>query len=184
MNTIVDQARATLKRLLELKLQPTPDNYRRVFDSLHNGAAAPSAEAADRGGDLQRLIEQWERSQQGLSQLQKRQQLARLDSLPSTDARGAELAQLLDRWSALPARSASQSASLQAATSEASFSESEASVSESCATRSVDAAISAIWPRSVSDDAAAALTRATMLWIAEAISSLDAACSSETAARS
>ena len=119
MNTIADQARATLKRLLELKLQPTPDNYRRVFDSLHNGAAAPSAEAADRGGDLQRLIEQWERSQQGLSQLQKRQQLARLDSLPSTDARGAELAQLLDRWSALPARSASQPASLQAATSEA-----------------------------------------------------------------
>ncbi|MCE1162893.1 MAG: GGDEF domain-containing protein [Thiomonas sp.] len=114
MTTISDQARATLKRLLELKLQPTPDNYRRVFDSLQGGSMAPSSpqvESSDWGKALQRLIEQWERSQQGLSQLQKRQQIDHLGSLPSADALWAELGQLLDRWSALPARNGSQPAS-------------------------------------------------------------------------
>lgn len=114
MTTISDQARATLKRLLELKLQPTPDNYRRVFESLQEGYTPPSSpqvESSDWGKTLQRLIEQWERSQQGLSQLQKRQQIDHLGSLPSADALWTELGQLLDRWSALPARNGSQPAS-------------------------------------------------------------------------
>ena len=114
MTTISDQARATLKRLLELKLQPTPDNYRRVFEGLQEGSTPPSSpqvESSDWGKTLQRLIEQWERSQQGLSQLQKRQQIDHLGSLPSADALWAELGQLLDRWSALPARNGSQPAS-------------------------------------------------------------------------
>ncbi|HML82672.1 MAG: GGDEF domain-containing protein [Betaproteobacteria bacterium] len=115
MPTISDQARATLKRLLELKLQPTPDNYRRVFEGLQNGAALPSAEPSpespDWGRALPRLLEQWERSQSGLTQLQKRQQLDRLVALPTPQAQWRELEQLLERWSALPARSGSQSAS-------------------------------------------------------------------------
>ena len=111
MPTIADQARATLKRLVELKLQPTPDNYRQVFDSLHAGeqaaAPAPQPEPADWGAALRRLIEQWERSQSGLSQLQKRQQIDRLTALPTAQALWVELGQMLDRWSALPARSGS-----------------------------------------------------------------------------
>jgi len=111
MLTTAEQARATLKRLLELKLQPTPDNYRQVFDSLHAGDQAPTPahlpNAKDWGAALRGLIEQWERSQAGLSQLQKRQQIERLASLPTAQALWAELGQTLDRWSALPARSGS-----------------------------------------------------------------------------
>ena len=109
MLTTAEQARATLKRLLELKLQPTPDNYRQVFDSLHSGnsASTPLPDAKDWGATLRRLIEQWERSQAGLSQLQKRQQIERLAALPSAQALWDELGQTLDRWSALPARSGS-----------------------------------------------------------------------------
>ena len=114
MNTVSDQARATLKRLLELKLQPTPDNYRRVFDSLQQGAAPAqaTAESPNWSRTLPRLIEQWERSQQGLSQLQKRQQIDRLGSLPTAEAFKTELEQMLDRWSALPARNGAQTASV------------------------------------------------------------------------
>jgi diguanylate cyclase len=115
MLTIADQARATLKRLAELKLQPTPDNYRQVFDSLHVGeqaaAPVPQPEPADWGAALRRLIAQWERSQSGLSQLQKRQQIDRLTALPTAQALWAELERTLDRWSALPARSGSAVAS-------------------------------------------------------------------------
>jgi diguanylate cyclase len=115
MSTISDQARATLRRLLELKLQPTPDNYRRIFESLQNGDAAqpsePSLQTSDWGRALLRLIEQWERLQSGLSQLQKRQQLDRLAALPTAQAQWRELGQLLDRWTALPARSGSQGVS-------------------------------------------------------------------------
>ena len=118
MPTIADQARGTLKRLLELKLPPTPDNYRRVFESLgaagdhDNAAPAPEASPApDWGGALRRLIEEWDRSQNGLSQLQKRQQIDRLASLSAARTLWSELQQLLDRWASLPARSGSLSAS-------------------------------------------------------------------------
>ncbi|MGC9185401.1 MAG: diguanylate cyclase domain-containing protein [Thiomonas sp.] len=113
MPTIAEQARATLKRLVELNLQPTPENYRRVFDSLNQ--TEPPAETvaepdtADWGVALQRLLEQWERSQVGLSQLQKRQQIDRLAALPTAQAQWRELSRLLDRWSALPARSSGAS---------------------------------------------------------------------------
>ncbi len=43
MSNTAERARATLKRLVELKLQPTPDNYRRVFDSLNGDAPAHEA---------------------------------------------------------------------------------------------------------------------------------------------
>ena len=105
MPTIADQARGTLKRLLELKLPPTPDNYRRVFESLgaagdhDNAAPAPEASPApDWGGALRRLIEEWDRSQNGLSQLQKRQQIDRLASLSAARTLWPELQRLLDRW--------------------------------------------------------------------------------------
>ncbi|WP_449369805.1 diguanylate cyclase domain-containing protein [Thiomonas sp.] len=113
MSTIADQARATLKRLLELNLPPTPDNYRRVFDSLHRGEASPPPQppTPDWGRVLPRLLEQWERSQSGLSQLHKRQQIEHLAALPTPQAQWRELEQLLDRWSALPARSGSRSGS-------------------------------------------------------------------------
>ncbi|MGA8010142.1 MAG: GGDEF domain-containing protein [Thiomonas sp.] len=115
MPNIAEQARATLKRLVELKLQPTPDNYRRVFESLQGGvqpeASAPQPEPVDWSAALRRLIDQWDRSQSGLSQLQKRQQIDRLVSSPTVQALWVELGQMLDRWAALPARSGSQAAS-------------------------------------------------------------------------
>ena len=115
MPNIAEQARATLKRLVELKLQPTPDNYRRVFESLQDGvqpeASAPQPEPVDWSAALRRLIDQWDRSQSGLSQLQKRQQIDRLVSSPTVQALWVELGQMLDRWAALPARSGSQAAS-------------------------------------------------------------------------
>ncbi len=123
MPTIAEQARATLKRLVELKLQPTPENYRQVFDSLHQGDGAQTPEplpgARDWAAALRRLLEQWERSQAGLSQLQKRQQIERLTALPTAQALWAELGQTLDRWSALPARSGSAAASTPIETREA-----------------------------------------------------------------
>lgn len=113
MPTIAEQARATLKRLVELNLQPTPDNYRRVFDSLNQTEPPPEPMAepdvADWGVALQRLLEQWERSQAGLTQLQKRQQIDRLAALPTAQAQWRELSRLLDRWSALPARGSNAS---------------------------------------------------------------------------
>ena len=76
MTTIANRARNTLKRLLELNLPPTPENYRQVFDSLDGARAAevpvadPQASAtADWGGAIRRLIGEWDRSQTGLSQL-------------------------------------------------------------------------------------------------------------------
>ena len=123
MPIIAEQARATLKRLVELKLQPTPENYRQVFESLDHGdltqAPAPASDCADWGSALRRLLEQWERSQAGLSQLQKRQQIDRLAALPSAQAQWAELGKLLDRWSALPARSGSAAATTPIETREA-----------------------------------------------------------------
>ncbi|MGE0071855.1 MAG: diguanylate cyclase [Thiomonas sp.] len=114
MPTIAEQARATLKRLLELQLDPTPDNYRRVFDSLQSGSAeratSPLPKPADWSLALRRLLDQWERSQAGLSQLQKRQQIEQLATLPSAQAVWESLQSLLDRWSALPARNGSQHA--------------------------------------------------------------------------
>ncbi|WP_298290968.1 hypothetical protein [Thiomonas sp.] len=112
MPTIAEQARATLKRLLELQLDPTPDNYRRIFDSLRGGSAEPAAApppgAAEWSQALRRLLDQWERSQAGLSQLQKRQQIEQLAALPSAQALWPALQSLLDRWSALPARNGSR----------------------------------------------------------------------------
>jgi diguanylate cyclase len=108
MPTIAEQARATLKRLVELQLQPTPENYRRVFESLGQPDSAPEPDAAPSVADwaraLQQLLEQWERSQLGLSQLQKRQQVERLAAQPTARDFWAELNRLVARWSALPGR--------------------------------------------------------------------------------
>ncbi len=113
MSNTAERARATLKRLVELKLQPTPDNYRRVFDSLNGDApahdAAPEQSAAAWAAALRRLTEQWDRSQSGLSQLEKSQQLDRLAALPDLQALWSALTQALDRWSAMPTRPGSQS---------------------------------------------------------------------------
>ena len=111
MTTIADRARNTLKRLLELNLPPTPENYHRVFDSLGGTRAAegPVADSqastpADWGGAIRRLIGEWDRSQSGLSQLEKRRQIDRLGAIASAQSLWPELDRLLERWAALPAR--------------------------------------------------------------------------------
>lgn len=131
---VADLARATLKRLVELRLAPTPDNYARVFaelegraDSIPSGAGAeqatatamarqtttassPQTQTVAWGTLLLNLLGEWERSQSGLTQLQKRQSIEALGppSAPAPDA--AELQQRLERllaqWSAMPNRQA------------------------------------------------------------------------------
>ncbi len=38
---VTELARATLKRLAELHLGPTPDNYARIFNEMAQGAGSP-----------------------------------------------------------------------------------------------------------------------------------------------
>lgn len=109
MPPVADLARATLKRLLELNLPPTPENYRRIYLDLGGAdpVAAPAAPAGDRnalGPLLSRLMDEWARSQAGLSQLQKIQQLEQLSGLRRDNAAWDKLQEMVNRWASLPAR--------------------------------------------------------------------------------
>ena len=131
---VTELARATLKRLAELHLGPTPDNYARIFNEMAQGAGSPppaggippAAEAsrAATGPDvgsapvqavawgplLLHLLGEWERSQAGLTQLQKRQSIEALGpaSMPAIEAGELQqrLVRLLTQWAALPSRQA------------------------------------------------------------------------------
>lgn len=131
---VTELARATLKRLAELYLAPTPDNYARIFNELAQGANPPQrandilpAGAASRasigseipappvqtvawGALLLHLMGEWERSQAGLTQLQKRQSIEALGpaSMPPPDAGELQLrlVRLLTQWAAMPSRQA------------------------------------------------------------------------------
>ncbi|MBW4049366.1 MAG: hypothetical protein HIU89_16020, partial [Proteobacteria bacterium] len=124
-------ARTTLRRLAEARLPPTPQNYSRIYAELEQGSrASPSesesgktpaddaaqkpapaqAEAVSWGALLLGLVAEWERSQSGLTQLQKRQAIHALapvpQALPDTSALRQRLAGLVNQWAALPSRNA------------------------------------------------------------------------------
>ncbi len=126
---IADLARATLKRLSESRLPPTPENYSRVYAEIANRAPqstpvidadstfgrsvrfpAAAAGHVPWGALLLNLLSEWERSQAGLTQLQKRQAIDDLGAATSPPQDAATLqqkiTQLLKRWAALPSRQA------------------------------------------------------------------------------
>jgi diguanylate cyclase len=91
-------ARRTLTRLAELKLSPTPSNYQRIYFELADGRQPESWRAL-----VQRLLGQWERRQQGLSQRHKREALELL--LADQEAEEEfhdKLAALTGNWAGLP----------------------------------------------------------------------------------
>ncbi|WP_051848979.1 GGDEF domain-containing protein [Thiomonas sp. FB-Cd] len=122
-------ARTTLRRLAEARLPPTPQNYSRIYAELEKGSPAgpPESESGKTSADdaprkpaqaeevpwgtlLLSLVAEWERSQSGLTQLQKRQAIHALapgsQALPDTGALRRRLAELVDHWAALPSRNA------------------------------------------------------------------------------
>lgn len=131
---VADLARATLKRMAELRLAPTPDNYTRVFAELQgerdgapqsrlmdaeknastvtvrqfSGVSTPQAQPVAWGTLLLNLLGEWDRSQSGLTQLQKRQSIEAVGSPSSPAPDAVELQQrlmrLLAQWSAMPSR--------------------------------------------------------------------------------
>lgn len=127
-------ARATLKRLAELRLPPTPENYRQIYVEL-GGQADPPPRSGPPAGALEpapaangsdvvpkpaladlllQLLAEWERVQAGLTQVQKRMQIEQFARMrPDEQAWGA-LQQMVSRWAALPNRRA-EDASVEAA---------------------------------------------------------------------
>ncbi|MDE2254749.1 MAG: hypothetical protein KGL42_10895, partial [Betaproteobacteria bacterium] len=123
-------ARTTLRRLAEARLPPTPQNYSRIYAELEQSSrAAPpksepgrtSADAAPQPAPAQAedvpwgtlllgLVAEWERSQSGLTQLQKRQAIHALAPVPQAPPDPStlrrRLAGLVDQWAALPSRNA------------------------------------------------------------------------------
>lgn len=100
-NTPADLARQTLKRLMELGLSPTPEHYSRYY---HDIAGIPAAPEPHWGVILQRFFREWERSQSGLSHLQKL--LDRDQILQERDSQeiANKLHALLQKWEKLPSR--------------------------------------------------------------------------------
>ncbi len=125
-------ARATIKRLAELRLPPTPENYRQIYVELGGEAVPPPAstarpvcepKAAPAANDaaaktaprlaladlLQQLLAEWERTQAGLTQMQKRIQIEQLARLRADEQAWGALQQMVSRWAALPNRRAEDS---------------------------------------------------------------------------
>lgn len=111
-------ARAALRRLAEQGLEPTPENYRDAYlaASPATAAAAPArpspaparapleSAAREFGPALARFVREWERSQAGLSRVQKLQTLQQIE----TSGQALQVLELLratnERWSALRER--------------------------------------------------------------------------------
>ncbi len=96
-------ARETLKRLMELGLPPTPELYARHYYEF-SGEPAPT----DRPWPslMRRFFKEWERSQAGLSHLQK--MLSRNQLLEEQDAQALaiKLERIIQQWEKLPTRQA------------------------------------------------------------------------------
>lgn len=111
-------ARAALRQLAEQGLEPTPEHYRQAYLAASPPGSRPPAEqggpaahdapasspAPDLGPALARFVREWERSQAGLSRVQKLHTLQQIEA--ADDARQALdlLRSTTERWAALRER--------------------------------------------------------------------------------
>lgn len=102
-NTPSEIARETLKRLMKLGLSPTPENYTQYYHEISGTHSTPEMNWHDL---VRRFCAEWERSQSGLSHLQKILAKNQLLEEKNTSALVIKLDQLLQKWEKLPTRQA------------------------------------------------------------------------------
>lgn len=94
-------AREALKSLMEQGLSPTPEIYTRFYRDISGEKSPVTADWPDL---LQRLCTEWERSQSGLSHLQKMLAKNQLFTVKDAPALSIKLNNLLEQWEKLPTR--------------------------------------------------------------------------------
>ncbi|MBU2760506.1 GGDEF domain-containing protein [Acidithiobacillus sulfurivorans] len=94
-------AREALKRLMELGLSPTPENYTQCYHEISGAHSAPEMNWHDL---MRRFCTEWERSQSGLSHLQKILSKNQLLEEKNASTLAIKLDQLLQKWEKLSTR--------------------------------------------------------------------------------
>ncbi len=99
--TPTEIAREALKRLMELGLSPTPENYTQYYHEISGTHSTSEINWQDL---MRRFCTEWERSQAGLSHLQKIIAKNQLLDEKNTGTLAIKLEQLLQKWEKLPTR--------------------------------------------------------------------------------
>ncbi len=103
---------SVLKALLQENQAATPENYRLFYNRIYGleTAGSESGISQDWGSLLKEFLCEWDRSQAGLSHLQKIQQRNEMLALKREDLLYTAMAQLVQRWKGLATRPSSDSA--------------------------------------------------------------------------
>ena len=99
--TPTEIAREALKRLMELGLSPIPENYTQYYHEISGAHSTPEINWQHL---MRRFCTEWERSQAGLSHLQKILAKNQLLDEKNTGTLAIKMEQLLQKWEKLPTR--------------------------------------------------------------------------------